>query len=98
MGIVFKKGGKYLHYNEHTTHTGTHRYVSWVDDLQQATVFHRMPPLRLRQDEQLQDAERLEATETRTVTLTPSSNPLAATSPKVKTGLDELRIETTEGS
>lgn len=70
MGTVFKKEGKYLRYSEHTTHTGAHRNAGWVDDLQQATVFHTMPPLRLRQDEQLQDAERLEATETRTVTLT----------------------------
>lgn len=72
MGAVFKKDGKYLRYSEHTTHTGTHRSAKWVDDLQLATVFHTQPPLRLRQDEQLQDAEKLEATETRTVTLTPN--------------------------
>lgn len=73
MGTVFKKEGKYLRYSEYTTHTGTHRSAEWVDDLQRATVFHTMPPLRLRQDEQLQDAERLKATETRTVTLTPNA-------------------------
>lgn len=73
MGTVFKKGGKYLRYSEHTTHTGTHRSAKWVDELQLATVFHTQPPLRLRQDEQLQYAERLEATETRTVTLTPNA-------------------------
>jgi hypothetical protein len=73
MGTVFKKEGKYLRYSEYTTHTGTHRNAEWVDDLQRATVFHTMPPLRLRQDEQLQDAERLKATETRTVTLTPNA-------------------------
>lgn len=73
MGSVFKKNGKYLRYHEHTTHTGTHRTAEWVEDLQRATVFHTLPPLRLRQDEQLQDAEKLEATETRTVTLTPNA-------------------------
>jgi len=72
MGRVFKKNGKYLRYSEYTTHTGTHRRAEWVDDLQLATVFHALLPLQLRQDEQLQDAERLEATETRTVTLTPN--------------------------
>lgn len=73
MGTVFRKEGKYLRYSEHTTHTGTHRNAEWVDDLQRATVFHTMPPLQLRQDEQLQDAEKLEATETRTVTLMPNA-------------------------
>ncbi len=70
MGIVFRKTGKYLRCSERTTHTGSHRDTEWVDDLQQATVFYGAPPLRLRQDEQLQNAERLEAVETRTVTLT----------------------------
>lgn len=72
MSAVFKKDGKYLRYHENTTHTGTHRTAEWVDDLQRATVFHSLPPYRLRQDE-LKDAEKLEATETRTVTLTPNA-------------------------
>ncbi len=72
MSAVFKKDGKYLRYFESTTHTGTHRQAEWVDDLQMATVFHTLPPYRLRQDE-LKDAEKLEATETRKVTLTPNA-------------------------
>lgn len=69
MGLVFRKAGAYLRYVEHTTHTGVHRNVEWVADLQEATVFHRPPPLRLRQEEQLQDADWLEASEVRVVTL-----------------------------
>lgn len=96
MGAVFKKEGKYLRYGGHTTHTGTHRNAEWVDDLQQATVFHTMPSLRLRQDAQLQDAEKLEATETRTVTLTANAlgNRLPATGAaivKMQAEIDMLR-------
>ena len=72
MSAVYKKNGKYLRYSEHTTHTGTHCVIKWVEDLQHATVFHMIPPHRLRQDE-LQGAERLDAKETRTVTLTPNA-------------------------
>lgn len=72
MSAVFKKDGKYLRYRENTTHTGTHRTTEWVDDLQRATVFHSLPPYRLRHDE-LKGAEKLEATETRTVTLMPNA-------------------------
>lgn len=68
MGVVYVKDGKYLRYMEWQTHTGTHRQADWTGDLQQATVFHSLPPYRLRQDE-LKGADRLIATETRTVTL-----------------------------
>ncbi len=74
MGLVFRKAGAYLRYVEHTTHTGVHRNVEWVADLQEATVFHRPPPLRLRQEEQLQDADWLEASEVRVVKLAPVSS------------------------
>jgi hypothetical protein len=81
MPAVFKKDGKYLRYREWTTHTGTHRAAEWVDDLQQATVFHGPPPYRLRQDE-LQSAEQLDAVETRTVTLTSSTANTAPSEPR----------------
>lgn len=66
MPFVFKKRGKYLRYSENTTHTGTHRLVEWVERLQDATVGVYLP-LSLRKE--LQDAERVEVVETRTVVL-----------------------------
>lgn len=69
MSVVYKKDGKYLRYTERTTHTGTHRDAEWVDDLQQATVFHTFPPHQVWRTE-LKGAEPLDATETRIVTLT----------------------------
>lgn len=69
MGTVFRKEGKYLRYSEYTTHTGTHQSIEWLDDIHCATVFYIRPPLCLRQNEQLQDAEELKAMETRIVTL-----------------------------
>lgn len=74
MGYVYHKNGKYLNHHEYTTHTGTHREVEWVEDLNRARVFYSLPPYALRKDE-LTDAEMLQATETRTVSLaTPNSN------------------------
>ncbi len=69
MGVVYRKNGLYLQYSEHTTHTGTHRDAEWVENLNQATVFYFLPPYALRKDEKLDEAERLEAIEIRTVTL-----------------------------
>lgn len=68
MGFVYRKDEKYLNYCETHTHTGTHRYVEWVDDLNKATVFYSLPPYQLRLSA-LKEAERLEVIETRTVTL-----------------------------
>ncbi len=70
MGTVFKKDGKYLRYSEYATHTGAHHNAEWIDDVNQATVFYTMPPVKLLRNEQLLKAEQFEATETRTVTLT----------------------------
>ena len=64
MSAVFKKDGQFLRYRECTTHTGTHQLLEWVDDLQQATVFHVLPSANL-----IRGAEAMEAMETRTVTL-----------------------------
>lgn len=43
MPKVFKKDGKYLIYSESTTHTGTHRNVSWTTDLNKASTLNYIP-------------------------------------------------------
>lgn len=68
MGFVYRKANKYLHYDEWTTHTGSHKTAEWVTNLNDATVFYTLPPYALRVEE-LKDAERLAARETRTVNL-----------------------------
>lgn len=50
MARVFKKGDEYLVYNEHTTHTGTHRTVGWTTDLNKASVLCTMLPYQVRQE------------------------------------------------
>ena len=66
-GYVFRKDGKYFYYGTSTTHCGTHEYIAWVDDINMATVFYMMPSPRARG--WLDDAEKLEAVERKTVTL-----------------------------
>ncbi len=63
MGTVFRNSGKYLKYSERITHTGSHRSVEWVDDLQDATVFHMLPQW-IRRLDLLRDAEELEVIQT----------------------------------
>jgi len=59
MPIVYRKNGKYLNFQEHTTHTGVHQHIEWVDDLKAATTFYGPPHYQLRHGE-LKDAERVE--------------------------------------
>lgn len=92
MATVFKKDGKYLKYNERTTHTGTHREAVWVDDLQQATVFYVPPPLCLPQD-----VERLEATENRTVLLLMDAKPRVSQPPIMTPGEIDFNIDGRRG-
>lgn len=72
MGAVYKKDGKYLRCYEITTHTGVHRAVVWVEDLNRATVFQSIVPMWLRTCGYLDGAEELKATTTCLVTLGPT--------------------------
>lgn len=66
-GYVFRKDGKYFYYATSTNHCGTHEFTAWVDDINNATVFNMLPSPRARG--WLDDAEKLEAVERKTVTL-----------------------------
>lgn len=50
MSFVYRKNGQYLRYSERRTHTGTHYDVSWVSDINQASILGSLPPLRIRQE------------------------------------------------
>lgn len=50
MSFVYRKNGQYLRYSERRTHTGTHYNVSWVSDINQASILGILPPLRIRQE------------------------------------------------
>ena len=65
MGYVVKHGGKYLCRQKTITHTGTHVFETWTEDLNKATVFYDPRKKHLFGD----DVKFIEAAETRTVTL-----------------------------
>lgn len=67
QGIVYKMNGQFLKYTEATTHTGTHHHVTWIDNLQEATVLYAPLPYALRST--IEFATKLQATEHRTVYL-----------------------------
>jgi len=39
MTFALKRDGKFLIFNQYTTHTGTHREPSWTEDINNATIF-----------------------------------------------------------
>lgn len=63
MGYVIRVDGSYLRRSAQTTHTGTHTTDEWVTDVDRATVFYR--PVMCSEI----GYEKLEAVESRTVTL-----------------------------
>ncbi len=65
MGYVVKECGRYLCQRKHHTHTGVHTFETWTEDVNEATVFYDPRTKHLFGD----DAEFIEAAETRTVTL-----------------------------
>lgn len=65
--FVYRNNGMYLQYNESTTHTGTHKTVSWTKDINAASVMYGLP-FQLRRDlESLRVLERIPVKVTRTV-------------------------------
>lgn len=69
MSFIYRKNGQYLRYSEQRTHTGTHFSVSWVSDINQATILGSLPPLRIR--EECKDAEILRVKEHRQLQVVP---------------------------
>ena len=67
--FVYRNNGQYLVYNEYTTHTGTHKKVSWTPDINKASVLGWLP-FQLRRDlESMMTLEKLEVKVERTVTI-----------------------------
>lgn len=65
--FVYRNKDMYLQYNENTTHTGTHKLVSWTKNINQASVMLSLP-FQLRRDlERLMTLERIPVKVTRTV-------------------------------
>lgn len=65
IGYVFRKNGKYLLSSKGVP--GTCEYLSWVDDINYATIFFMSPPINVM--EYMGDAEKLGVLEHRIVTL-----------------------------
>lgn len=70
-GYLYRRraDGTFLNYREHTTHTGFHRQILWVEDINEATVFYMPPPSRGFNRDELAGCDVLMAREIRRVEL-----------------------------
>lgn len=77
-GVVYTKDGQYLRITSHMTYVGFKEEFSWVDDINQASVFYGAPSFNTRRLIRVEGAQALKVVEARSVVVLSSEVSTAA--------------------